>query len=190
MKINPAGKSGNITTNPGDKDDRVLEQGAPGNETPMPFRLRKILVPVDFSEYSSKALEYALSFAAQFQASLILLHVVEPTVYPENYMVLPPALDEINQAMIKAGQDRLEALRREQVGDRAPAEAVVRVGRAYFEIAEAARALDTDMIIIATHGYTGLKHVLLGSTAERVVRHAPCPVLTVRQAEQEFEKRA
>jgi nucleotide-binding universal stress UspA family protein len=62
----------------------------------------------------------------------------------------------------------------------------VRHGRAFQEIAEAARSLPADLIIIATHGYTGIKHALLGSTTERVVRHAPCPVLVVREGGREF----
>jgi nucleotide-binding universal stress UspA family protein len=63
---------------------------------------------------------------------------------------------------------------------------VVRLGHPYQEITDAARELKVDLIVISTHGYTGLKHVLLGSTAERIVRHAPCPVLTVREKEQDF----
>ena len=63
---------------------------------------------------------------------------------------------------------------------------LVRQGRSFHEIAEAARTLKADLIIISTHGYSGLKHALLGSTTERVVRHAPCPVLVVREHEREF----
>jgi nucleotide-binding universal stress UspA family protein len=63
---------------------------------------------------------------------------------------------------------------------------LVRQGRAFHEIAEAARTLKSDLVIISTHGFTGVKHALLGSTAERVVRHAPCPVLVVRQRERQF----
>ena len=64
--------------------------------------------------------------------------------------------------------------------------ALVRYGRSFHEIAEAARTLKVDLIILSTHGYTGLKHALLGSATERVVRHAPCPVLVVREREHEF----
>ena len=66
------------------------------------------------------------------------------------------------------------------------AEALVRAGQPYYEITTAAKELDVDLIVITTHGRTGLKHALLGSTAERVVRHAPCPVLTVREREHDF----
>jgi nucleotide-binding universal stress UspA family protein len=148
--------------------------------------LNKILVPVDFSDFSTKALDYALAFADQFDAQVILLHVVEPAVYPESSMLVATALDDLNNDLTKVAQQKLNELKRERIGDRVSSELLVRLGRAFSEIVAAASELDVDLIILATHGYTGLKHVLLGSTAERVVRHAPCPVLTVRDPEHEF----
>jgi len=139
-----------------------------------------------FSEFSTKALDYALAFAEPFGARIILAHIVEPAVYPENYMVVPPALDDMNQDLVEAGRKRLEDLSRARIGERVPGEIVVRLGRPHSEICEIASIKDVDLIILATHGYTCLKHVLLGSTAERVVRHAPCPVLTVREQGHEF----
>ena len=150
------------------------------------IQITRVLCPIDFSEFSTKALDYALAFAEQFQASVVLVHVVEPAVYPETYMLVPPALHEMNQDLVKAGAKRLDKLSQERIADGILAQAQVRLGRPHFEICEAAKSLQADLIIIATHGYTGLKHVLLGSTAERVVRHAPCPVLTVRAPEHEF----
>ena len=81
---------------------------------------------------------------------------------------------------------RLAALARSEIGDQAPTATEVRFGQPVGEITEAALELEIDLIIIATHGRTGLKHMLLGSVAENVVRHAPCPVLVVREREHEF----
>ena len=145
------------------------------------FRLKKILVPTDFSECSTKALDYAVAIAEQSGAELILLHVVEPVYYPAYGQDIPTALAEFPQDLMKVSQEGLEKLSREKIAGRVPARLVVETGSSYNTIVESAKSLGVDLIIIATHGYTGLKHVLLGSTAERVVRHAPCPVLAVRE---------
>ena len=181
MKIKPAIKPGQVTVEMQQGDDQLLEKGGhAGKASGLPLKIERILVPIDFSDCSNKALEYALAFAEQFEASLILLHVVEPAVYPESYMLVQPATDEMNQDLVKAGRERLAALGRKRVGSRVRTETLVRLGRAHSEIPDTAKALNADLIIIGTHGYTGIKHVLLGSTAERVVRYASCPVLTVR----------
>lgn len=181
MKIKPDRRQKKVTVELKPSDESLLDKGAAAARAAAPFRLRKILVPVDFSDFSAQALSYALSFAEQFDARLILLHVVEPAVYPENSMLVPPALDQLNQEFVRIAEKSLSELNRGKVNNRVASEVHVRTGRAHVEIAEAARELDVDLIVLATHGYTGLKHVLLGSTAERVVRHAPCPVLTVRR---------
>lgn len=187
MKVKPIPREKKFTVELRPSDDQLLERGvAAAVRGGTPFRLNKILVPVDFSDFSAKAVDYALAFADQFNSQLILLHVVEPAVYPESSMLVATALDELNCDLVQVAQQKLSELRRNKVGERVPSELLVRMGRAFSEIAAAATDLDVDLIILATHGYTGLKHVLLGSTAERVVRHAPCPVLTVRDPEHEL----
>jgi universal stress protein A len=184
MKIKPAIKPGHVTVELDSRDDELLEKAA---NTPKSaasaLKLKRILVPIDFSECAAKAVDYAAVFAEHFQAKLILLHVVEPAVYPENFLVLPLPLDETNQNLVETARERLDGLARKRIGHKVPVETLVRAGRACSEIPDTARALGADLIIIGTHGYTGLKHALLGSTAERVVRHAACPVLTVRHPE-------
>jgi nucleotide-binding universal stress UspA family protein len=146
--------------------------------------LKKVLVPVDFSGSARKALEYGLAFAEQFQASLALLHVIELSF-------LGSGLGEIEVPLLEtelrqnAGQ-QLDRLVAEVIGNRVPCETEVAVGRPWQEITEAAKAREVDLIVMGTHGYTGLRHVVMGSTAERVVRHAACPVLVVREREHEF----
>jgi len=146
----------------------------------MPLELKQILVATDFSQCSLRAVDYALGLAPRFGAKVILLHVVEPGVYPENYLTIPVPLDEANLNLVEASRERLNALAKRRPCQSTATETLVRLGRAHSEIPDTAKALGADMIILGTQGDGGLKHALLGSTAERVVRHAGCPVLTIR----------
>jgi nucleotide-binding universal stress UspA family protein len=140
--------------------------------------LKSIVVPIDFSATSLKALAYAVRFAEQFGGKITLIHVIEPVAAPEFAAV---SLLIENDTAKKAAHAKLEELvRKAKIPARLIEKVVVRFGAPFAEVSSAARTLKADLIILTTHGYTGLKHVLLGSTAERVVRHAPCPVLTVR----------
>lgn len=142
------------------------------------MEMHQILVPTDFSEYSKQAIAYAREWAQRFGAKLVLLHVVELPPYPLEGP-LPSRL----------GADFLDDLERQAADELAqilPQEAEVEVvrrvvvGVPYRKIVEAAAAEKVDLIIMATHGRTGLSHLIMGSVAERVVRTAPCPVLTMR----------
>lgn len=151
---------------------------------PAKLKLSSILVPIDFSSESKKALRYAVPFAEQFGAKLTLLHVVEPVATPD-FVTFPLMME--NDRIVAACRAKLATLVKQQKLDPKFVEkTLVRVGQPFHEISEAARTLKIDLIVISTHGYTGLKHALMGSTAERVVRHAPCPVLVVREREKEF----
>ena len=151
-----------------------------------PLELRRILVPLDFSPSSLKALHYAKAFARQFSARLVLLHVTEPVVFPSELGYAPLATEALERSFAEDAQAKLSAIGAEITAAGLTVETRLRVGRPFHEIATAAAELDVDLIVIATHGFTGLTHVLLGSTAERVVRHASCPVLVVREQEREF----
>lgn len=151
------------------------------NFEPAMLNIKDILVPLDFSSSSKKALAYALPFAKQFGAKITLLYVVEPVVYPAEFGYVPSLLE--NDQAVAAAKAKLEKFGAEFVGLETLSKTLVRTGSPFREIADAARTLKVDLMIISTHGYTGLKHVLLGSTAERVVRHATCPVLVVREPE-------
>ena len=146
----------------------------------LPLRIKSILVPIDFSPPSKKALDQAVAFARQFRAKLTLLHVVEPVATPDFAASFPLAME--SDGLMAAAKNELErAVKAARIPSSTVEKSLVRFGRSFHEIAEAARTRKVDLIIIATHGYTGVKHALLGSTTERVVRHAPCPVLVVRQ---------
>ena len=142
---------------------------------------RTILVPTDFSDVSRKALDYALPLARQHGAKIVLIHVVEPRIYPENILI-PPAIEPDNVALMKQARTSLEKFRTQHIDADIPSEAVVALGKPFVEITNDAKAAKADLIVMPTHGFTGLKKILIGSTAERVVSHATCPVLIVRGA--------
>ena len=149
------------------------------------LRLKKILVPVDFSDFSVKAAKYGARFAEQFGATLLLTHVVEPVRYPESVLI-PPEMEEANRERLQLARTALAEFTKRQISTDLTTETLVRLGHPVDQIVSAAKEFDADLIIVGTHGHTGLKHLLLGSVAERVVRLAPCPVLTVREREREF----
>jgi nucleotide-binding universal stress UspA family protein len=145
--------------------------------------LKTIVVPVDFSQPSNNALRYAIRLADQFGSILRLVHVVEPAPFLND---LPNvALIRSDAELAKAAKVKLQALAQDEIDELITVYPEVRIGKPYQEIVAAAKVGDADLIVIATHGYTGLKHTFLGSTAERVVRHAHCPVLVVRQTKKE-----
>jgi nucleotide-binding universal stress UspA family protein len=156
-------------------------KGKRGNAQAATLRLRRILVPLDFSGKSRQALDFAVPLAEQYGGKIFLIHVVEP-VYSTAPFPGEMAVAEVNvRPVSEACKKRLLALARELVTPNLLGRTMVRIGRAYLEIIDAADELEADLIALSTHGYTGLKHVFLGSTAEHVVRHAHCPVLTVRR---------
>jgi universal stress protein A len=179
-------RRGGVVVELGPKDVQLPTGGPKPAITALPaFKLKRILVPLDFSECSKKALQYAIPFARQFGASLSLLNVVQP-YYPVSDMV-PMDVETLELRMRETSEAELAVVRKSLDPD-LKATAVLRVGNPHVEIVRAARDLDADLIILSTHGRTGLSHVLMGSTSERVVRHAGCPVLVLREHEHEFVK--
>ena len=148
-----------------------------------PLSIKKILVPIDFSEHSKNALQYAISFAKQFDSELILVYVVEPTIYPADFSFGQIAVPNIENDLRERGEAELKQLVLTQIGDVLPARTLVLTGKPFLEIIDTADEENVDLIIIATHGHTGVEHILFGGTAEKVVRKAPCPVLVVRPVE-------
>ena len=177
MKVKPNIERGGVVVEIGPKEGHLLDTSGTEAGSSV-FKLENILVPVDFSDCSRKALQYAIPFARQFGAALTLLHAVQ------RY----PAAPEV----VVLETDSVEAAKRElaelsgSIDTAVQSRTVVRLGTPHLEIVNAAREQGVDLIIIATHGHSGLAHVFLGSTTEKVVRHAPCPVLVVRECEREF----
>ena len=152
------------------------------------IKLDRILVPTDFSDFSKPALTYGCAIAARFDAELHLLHVV-----PDPAMLVPEAAAFSVESMeAQTEMLRIEAMKTLNTlppdgwSDGKPVVREVRVGAAFMEIIDYAREKDIDLIVIGTHGRSGLMHVLMGSVAERIVRKSPCPVLTVKPEGHQF----
>ena len=149
------------------------------------IQIKHILVPIDFSEYSRLAAVYARELAERFGARVHLLHVVhEP-------LIMGPDPDAggamVNMEDVRQSTElSLTEWANDHMGHDTKIERGVRVGAAYVEIVRYAREHDIDLIVLGSHGRTGLMHVLLGSVAEREIRKAPCPVMTVRPEGQQF----
>jgi nucleotide-binding universal stress UspA family protein len=164
---------------------QIMESEAAVELVPQILHPKKILVPLDFSATSKKAFQYALRFAEQFGCEIVLLHVVEPV---EAIAGTPLAVDIFAQPEedTTAAKADLACLAAGSCNHPNSFTSAVRTGHAPNEITKAAKEMDVDLIVIATHGYTSWRHLCIGSTAERVVRTAPCPVLVVREKEHEF----
>lgn len=149
------------------------------------LRLKKILVPIDFSPASKNAFKYAVAFAEEFGGELTLVYVLEPELM-SGLGGIPEASTFVEADIVAAGKNLRSLIASVRNGKIDRPRWKVRAGVASHEIVEVAREMDVDLIVIATHGYTGWKHFCIGSTAERVVRAAPSPVLVVREKEHEF----
>ncbi len=141
--------------------------------------INKILVPIDFSASSQEAMRFAAELAKRFDASVTVMHVYQVPGYvlPEGFLVAgPQTVTELTNSM----QSALDTARRDLVAmGLAKVDSVLAQGTSHSEILRTAEAGGYDLIVMGTHGRTGLSHALLGSVAERVVRKATCPVLTI-----------
>ncbi len=149
--------------------------------------LRRILVPIDFSPHSEQALKYAVALAEKFEAQLFLVHAFQDlTIYQTEVVSgAPPIMPPVAQLTASARGD-MDRLVEEKQLQRFNAQTQIVEGAPVEEIVDHAKEKDIDLIVMGTHGRGWLAHALMGSVAEKVVRKAPCPVLTVRLAEHEF----
>ena len=144
----------------------------------MPRDFKTVLCPVDFSDESFHALEYGLRFARLSNGLLLVAHVLhnpsDEFFHPEGYVIT------WDEAKARA-QKMLEEARARRLEGYSPTELIVDIGDPYERIVGIARDRRADLIVVSTHGRSGFSHLLLGSVAEKVIRHAPCPVFVVRQ---------
>jgi nucleotide-binding universal stress UspA family protein len=148
---------------------------------PLEFKIERILVPVDFSRASIEALDYAVSVAKEFRAAIHLVHV-----YPPDEASMPGAGHLLFRSAEAIGRlnEELTGIHRKHAPTFRPENCHIRGGRPYEEIVRVAREIGADLIVLSTRGHSGVKHLLLGSTTERVVRNAPCPVFVARKRKQ------
>ncbi len=159
------------------------------------MKLNRILAPTDFSRYSGFALEWAANLAEALQAELILLHVISEEegkvlkeIMAEGAAVQIPVgiRHEVVDERQKKFQEQFDIVLPRHLKKSIKVEEIVRIGVAFLEIIKTAREKDVDLIVMGTHGRTGLAHAFIGSVAERVVHHAHCPVLTIKHPQYQF----
>lgn len=141
---------------------------------------RTIVVPTDFSDHSLRALSYALGLAEKFGATVKILYVNEPGIQVSDMAWVGVDERSLESEHARRARENLEHILAEQIPAGVSAETEVRSGNAVEEIIAYAGETGADLIVMATHGRTGLSHMLMGSTAEQVIRKSPCPVLTLK----------
>lgn len=153
---------------------------------------KRILVPLDFSKPSLRALDYAVELGRSTRAELVLVHAVESIYYGGLGEMYGQVYDTstLMAEFAREARDKLARLAADLTKKRLRVRTMLEIGTAPEVIVSAAKRSKADLILISTHGRTGLAHVFLGSVAERVVRHAACPVLTVRGLERAPAKKA
>jgi len=146
--------------------------------------IKRMLVPTDFSEPSMAALDYAVKLGRSLGSQLTLLFVVEPVylAVPTDMYAAIPSVDMLLVEQQRSAREQLNKVAQRLQKKGVKCKALMATGSVYQCITNAARQTKADLIVVGTHGRTGLSHILLGSVAERVVQTAPCPVLTVRGA--------
>lgn len=145
------------------------------------FDIERILVPVDFSNHSRQAVDYAAGIARTFNGKIIFFHAIEPEVYPSAYEYNNGPLMDLDPNLQTTVLKNLKEFVADAVDENLVEDYVVMKGLAHKEIVSYAGENHIDLLVIATHGLTGLEYILLGSTAEKVTRWATCPVLTIKR---------
>jgi nucleotide-binding universal stress UspA family protein len=151
--------------------------------------IKRILFATDFSDNSRYALTFAISFAQKYDAMLYVLHVIQQPSYPLGMYaeISFDAMDKFSQSISEAVQKEMQTLKEKDLKGCPKYECLIVHGTPFLEILRTAKEKNVELIVVGTHGRTGLDHVLFGSTAEKVVRRAPCPVLSVRLPGKEFK---
>ncbi len=144
------------------------------------MEIKSILFPTDFSEGSAEALKYAVEFANRYGAKLYVLHVIYDVAKASGFYVPHVSMDAIYKEIQEGAKKELDNFGVNELSGLKNVERIVQTGVPYQEIMNCAVKNKIDIIIIGTHGRTGIDRILFGSTAAQVVRNAPCPVLTVR----------
>ncbi len=152
------------------------------------MKIKNILFPTDFSQGARAAMHYAVSLARDYHARLILLYVLQDIAIAEWYLPSSISATDLVEDMEKGAWKEIKSWETEVSTQVSSVEKMVLRGVPFVEIVKTAKDRNVDMIVIGTHGRTGIDHMLFGSTAEKVLRKAPCPVLTVRIAGKDSTK--
>lgn len=144
------------------------------------MKVNNILVPVDFSNYSKSALAYSSKIAQSYKAHLQVLHIIEETMHPAFSVTGKSSIFDLVPGIRDDSRKRVDKMLEDVDSAKVKSNVYIQAGRPASDIIKFAKENSTDLIVIATHGLTGLEHMLLGSVTEKVVRMAHCPVFTVK----------
>ena len=176
MKFKPGKKAGGLAAEPGPREQELPFEAEAERAARQSLNVKEILVPVDFSEGCRKAVDYGAALARHFGARATLIFVLQPH---------PPMLELADMEPAPEAEAVLENLRR-SLEPLVRTETILRRGEPYVEIVRAARELKADLIVLSGQRASGVFGALIGSTAEKVVRHANCPVLVVQESDREL----
>jgi len=140
----------------------------------------KILIAIDFSENSEYAFDYALTLAKQFNGELTIMHVINEPVDLRGFYVPHISFEQLEKEIEDGAVKMMEKFCIAKLGDFTNYKTIIVSGIPYEEIIRKAEEMGASLLVVGTHGRKGLDHLIFGSTAERVVRSASCPVLTIR----------
>jgi len=140
----------------------------------------RILTAIDFSENSDYAFDYALTLAKRFEAELTVMHVINEPVDLRGFYVPHISFEQLEKEIEEGAINMMEKFCQARMGNFSAYKTAIVTGIPYEEVIRKAEEIDASLIVLGTHGRTGLDHLIFGSTAERVVRSAACPVLTIR----------
>lgn len=152
----------------------------------MEIRLERILCPLDFSEFSARAFDYAQSLARHYQCSLLIEHVVQPVLSAYPAYIDPGVVEKVSQGLRQYAEDELRAFLKSHSRNGVQVESLLREGEVTDTILATAEARAIDLIVMGTHGRHGLDRWLVGSVTEKVLRKARCPVLAVPKPVHDF----
>ncbi len=147
---------------------------------------KEIVVPTDFSEYSLRAIDYSVEIAAKFESHVTLAYVVEPLLQAADLTWTTVDFEELNKGHRDMAEQELHKIVAERIPRGLRCDTVILFGKPFVEILKYTKDRNADLIVMATHGRGAISHLLMGSTAEKVVRKAPCPVLTVKHPKHVF----
>jgi len=145
--------------------------------------IKKILVPLDFSDYSFQALEYAKAIAEKFNAEIILLNVVEPVMFIADLTMGQINIPSIESEMLQRSEEKMKETI-DTLKNNFKVNGIVKLGKPDKEIIDLANSQRVDLIVIGTHGHSKVEHLLFGSTAEKVIRRSNCSVLIIKPVSQ------
>jgi nucleotide-binding universal stress UspA family protein len=147
---------------------------------------KEIVVPTDFSEHSLRAIDYGVDIGEKFSSHITLVYVIEPLLQAADLTWTTVDFEELNKAHRESAEKQLKQIVAGRIPKGTPCDSTILFGKPFVEILKYAEEENADLIVMATHGRGAISHILMGSTAEKVVRKAPCPVLTVKHPKHLF----